>query len=79
MDDQGRYRLVLTPKGPDHGLESLRMPVDGRTYQVVDCRFSDTYGNQTWLQFRDMQLNTGLQDRLFDFKPPPKAEVFPMQ
>jgi outer membrane lipoprotein carrier protein len=55
------------------------MPVDGRTYQVVDCRFSDTYGNQTWLQFRDMQLNTGLQDRLFDFKPPPKAEVFPMQ
>jgi outer membrane lipoprotein carrier protein len=79
VDDQGRYRLVLTPKGPDHGLESLRMTVDGRTYQVVDCRFSDTYGNQTWLQFRDMQLNTGLQDRLFDFKPPPKAEVFPMQ
>lgn len=79
VDQQGHYRLILKPRKADAGINHLQMTVDGGTFQITECRFSDSFGNDTRVQFRNMRINTALPDRLFTFKPPPKAEVFPMQ
>ena len=79
VDERGNYRLVLKAKTADLGVSNLRMTVDQGTFQILACSFSDTYGNDTRIQFRNMKVNTDIPARLFNFKPPPKAEVFPMQ
>jgi outer membrane lipoprotein carrier protein len=79
VDNQGNYRLVLKPKSADPGINNLKMTVDKETFQILECSFSDTYGNDSRIQFRNIKINTALPDRLFIFKPPPKAEIFPMQ
>lgn len=79
VDQQGHYKLILKPRKADPGMDHLRMTVDGNTFQIQECRFSDNLGNDTRLQFRNIKINSGLPDRLFSFKPPPKADVFPMQ
>ena len=79
VDQQGHYRLILKPRKADPGMDHLRMTVDGNTFQIMECRFSDNFGNDTRVQFRNIRINNGLPDRLFSFKPPPKADIFPMQ
>jgi outer membrane lipoprotein carrier protein len=79
VDDQGNYRLLLKAKGTDLGVSNLKMTVDKETYQILVCSFSDAYGNDTRIQFRNIKVNTDIPDRLFTFKPPPQTEVFPMQ
>lgn len=79
VDKQGHYRLILRPKTADAGMDHLRMTVDGSTFQVLECSFTDTYGNDTRVQFRNIRINTKLPDRLFTFKAPPRADIFPMQ
>jgi len=78
-DSQGHYRLTLKAKTADLGVSNLKMTVDKDTYQVIECSFFDAYGNDTRIQFRNIKVNTSLPDRLFNFKPPPKAEIFPIQ
>jgi outer membrane lipoprotein carrier protein len=79
VDAQGNYRLMLKPKSADPGVSNLKMTVDKETFQILECSFTDTYGNESRIQFRNIKINTALPDRLFIFKPPPKAEIFPMQ
>jgi outer membrane lipoprotein carrier protein len=79
VDDQGHYRLVLKPKSPDPGISNMKMTVDQESFQILDCSFLDTYGNDTRIQFRNIKINTAIPDRFFQFKPPPKADIFPMQ
>ena len=79
VDGQGNYRLLLKARTADLGVDHLRMTVDQDTLQIIECSFTDTYGNDTRIYFRNMKVNSGLPDRLFNFKPPAKAEVFPVQ
>ncbi len=79
VDGQGNYVLILKAKKSDLGVSHLKMTVDKGTYQILACSFTDAYGNDTRISFRNIKTNTALPDRLFQFKPPAKAEVFPMQ
>jgi len=77
-DEQGNYLLTLTPKSPGLGVGKLFMTVDRDSYQIIQCRFSDAYGNATRIQFRGIQLNSGLPDKMFNFQPPPLVETVKM-
>jgi chaperone LolA len=77
-DEQGNYQLTLTPKAPGLGVGKLFMTVDKDSYQIIQCRFSDAYGNATRIQFRGIQLNSGLSDKMFNFQPPPSVETVKM-
>ena len=79
VDEMGHYHLALKPKAADPSVSNLQMTVDQESFQILACSFSDAYGNDTRIQFRNIKINSALPDRLFNFKPPPKAEIFPMQ
>jgi outer membrane lipoprotein carrier protein len=78
QDDEGNYLLTLTAKEPGAGIDRLHLTIDGRTFQIIQCRFNDAFGNTTRLRFNDIRLNTGIPDKFFTFKTPDGVEVVNM-
>jgi outer membrane lipoprotein carrier protein len=78
LDEEGNYLLTLTAKEKGTGIDRLQLTVDGKTFQILQCRFSDTYGNTTRLRFSDIQTNTGVSDKFFTFKPPAGVDIVNM-
>jgi chaperone LolA len=78
LDEEGNYLLTLTAKEKGTGIDRLHLTVDGKTFQILQCRFNDDYGNTTRLRFSDIRTNTGVSDKFFTFKPPAGVEVVNM-
>jgi outer membrane lipoprotein carrier protein len=78
LDEEGNYLLTLTAKEKGTGIDRLKLTVDGKTFQILQCRFSDTYGNTTHLHFSDIQTNTGVSEKFFTFKPPAGVDIVNM-
>jgi len=75
-DKEGHYLLLLIPKQNDLGTDRLHLTVDHDSFQIVQCLFSDAYGNLTRIRFRDIRINHQLPESLFHFKPPRGVEIF---
>jgi outer membrane lipoprotein carrier protein len=75
-DKEGHYLLVLIPKQNDLGTDRLHLTVDHKSFQIVQCRFSDAYGNLTRIRFQNIRINHQLPESLFHFKPPRGVEIF---
>ena len=78
FDAEGNYHLTLTSKETGGGIDKLYLIVDGKTFQIIQCRFNDAFGNTTRLRFTDIRTNTGISDRLFTFTTPPGVEEVTM-
>lgn len=78
IDREGNYNLILTAKEAGSGVDRLQITVDGKIFQIIQCRFKDSYGNATLLSFSDFSLNTGISDKFFTFKTPEGVEVVSM-
>lgn len=78
LDGEGNYHLVLTAKESGSGVDRLYIIVDGKIFQILQCRFNDSFGNTTRLRFSDFSLNTGIPDKFFTFKAPEGVEVVQM-
>ncbi len=78
LDGEGNYHLVLTAKEPGSGVDRLYITIDGKIFQILQCRFNDSFGNTTRLRFSDFSLNTGIPDKFFTFKAPEGVEVVQM-
>jgi outer membrane lipoprotein carrier protein len=75
-DKEGHYLLVLIPRRADLGIDRLYLTVDRNSFQIVQCRFSDAYGNLTRIRFQNIRTNNQLPESLFHFKPPRGVEIF---
>lgn len=78
IDREGNYNLVLTAKESGSGIDRLHITVDGKIFQILQCRFKDSFGNTTLLGFSDFSLNTGIPDKFFTFKTPEGVDVVSM-
>jgi outer membrane lipoprotein carrier protein len=78
QDEEKNYLLTLTAKEKGTGIDRLNLTVDGKTFQILQCRFNDDMGNTTRLRFSDIVTNTGISDKFFIFKPPAGIEVVNM-
>ena len=78
IDAEGNYHLTLTAKEAGTGIDRLYLIVDGKTFQILQCRFNDTFGNTTRLRFSDIRMNTGVSDKFFTFTAPAGVEVVSM-
>jgi outer membrane lipoprotein carrier protein len=78
LDKEGNYRLSLTSRETGSGIDRLDLTVDGKTFQIIECRFEDTFGNATRLRFSDIRLNTGVSDKFFTFQAPDGVEIVNM-
>jgi outer membrane lipoprotein carrier protein len=75
LDENGNYLLTLTAKETGSVIDRLYLSIDGKTFQISWCSFSDAYGNTTRLNFINVRVNRGISDKLFDFKPPAGVEI----
>jgi len=78
VDRNGNYLLTLTPKISEAGIDKLYLTVDKDTFQIIQCSFTDLYGNTTRIRLTDIKINNNLDDKMFNFKPPSGVEVFNM-
>ncbi|MBE0556419.1 MAG: outer membrane lipoprotein carrier protein LolA, partial [Proteobacteria bacterium] len=75
VDAEGNYHLTLTAREAGGGIDKLYLIVDGKNFQIIQCRFNDAFGNTTRLRFSDIRMNTGVSDRFFTFTAPAGVEV----
>jgi len=75
----GEIRLTMKPKEPSLTVKALKVTVSPSSFFVTSCRYSDDYGNEVFIKFRDIELNVPLNQRLFLFSPPQGVAVLPMQ
>ena len=75
-DKVGNYLLVLTPKQADLGVDRLNLTIDRSSFHIIQCSFTDAYGNLTRIRFMNIKTNSQLPESLFHFKPPRGVEIF---
>ncbi len=86
LDTDGNYRLLLKPRKPSAIIEKLELVIDravvayARPAQqpVYPVRIATVFGpneSRTTITFRNVRINQGLKDSLFDFKVPDGIEV----
>ncbi|OEU51564.1 MAG: hypothetical protein BA871_14080 [Desulfuromonadales bacterium C00003096] len=85
-DGEGHYRLLLKPRNPSAIIERLELVIDRAVEAyaspgqrpVYPLRVATVFGpneSRTTITFRNVRLNQGLKDSLFDFKIPEGFEV----
>lgn len=77
-DKQGNYLLVLTPLEKTPALHPFQVTVDKNTFLILQISFEDALGNATLLKFSNIATNTGLSEKMFQFKPPAGVSIFNM-
>lgn len=78
LDKQGNYLLILTPLEKDPSLYPFRITVDKNSSLILQASFEDALGNSTVVKFSNTVTNTGLSEKLFQFKPPKGVSIFNM-
>jgi outer membrane lipoprotein carrier protein len=77
-DKDGDYLLVLTPREKTAACNSVKLTIDKNKFYILQISFDDVMGNSTTLKFSNISVNTGLAQKIFQFKPPAGVEVFQM-
>ena len=76
LDKEGNYLLFLTPREKTSACNLLKMKIDKTNFYILQVSFDDALGNSTSLQFSHIDVNTGLTDKFFQFRPPGGVEIF---
>ena len=77
-DKDGNYLLVLTPREKTAACNSVKLTIDKNNFYILQVSFDDVMGNSTTLKFSNISINTGLAQKMFQFRPPAGVEVFEM-
>lgn len=75
FDKKGKLVLELTPKKPTSQYKKLLFIVDKADYQVERTIIIDGSGNTNTMRFKNTQINKGIPEKKFEFKPPKSATV----
>ena len=77
-DKDGNYLLMLIPREKTAACNSVRMTIDKNNFYVLQVSFDDVMGNSTTLKFSNIFINTGLAQKMFQFRPPAGVQIFEM-
>lgn len=72
-ESEGLQWVALTPKVKDTDFDSVRMGFKGSDVSVMELK--DALGNLTRITFSHLVINPKIPDKLFQFTPPPGADV----
>jgi len=78
LDKDGNYLLVLIPREKTAACNTVKLTIDKNNFYILQISFDDVMGNSTTLKFSNISINTGLAQKMFQFKPPAGVEVFQM-
>ncbi len=68
--------LELKPKRPMGYIQGILLELAPGDFPIKKFSVLDTQGNQVIVEVKDVQINSGLEDSLFQFTAPPGVEVF---
>ena len=71
----GTLALRLDPKQPQRDYDWLVIGVDPKSLQIRSLTAADQQGGRSTFQFSNYRENTGLADRVFEFKIPKGTDV----
>lgn len=75
FEKNGSYLIDLRPKEDGEDFNMVTVSVDKSTMIVNTMYMYDPYGNLTKVTLENIQVDKGVSDSLFDFKPPAGVEV----
>lgn len=75
IDREGNFLLLFTPKKQDFGIDKFFLVLNKDSFQISRLSFTDSYGNETRLSFRNIKTNNHLADKFFIFIPPAGVEI----
>ncbi len=70
--------LNLKPKKRMGTIREIIVETGSESFPVKSLSAIDQYGNIVMIEFGDIKINSGLEDSIFIFNPPPGVEVFDM-
>jgi outer membrane lipoprotein carrier protein len=62
-------RLILNPKSQMGNISQIEVATLEDEFPIKSLIIVDLHSNRTQIEFRDIKVNTGLKDRLFEFSP----------
>ena len=77
-DKDGNYLLVLTPREKTAACNLVKLTIDKNNFYIMQISFDDVMGNSTTLKFSNISINTGLAQKMFQFRPPAGVQIFEM-
>ncbi len=78
-DADGNVVLDLTPKQPLPTLQRLILGFDPNGWRLRKAVVYDQFENTVTMQFSNLAINSGLEDRLFAFVPPKGVATVPLK
>ena len=73
------YKLRLIPHKPLPDITDITLSISKIDFEIVHIATTNTYGDETLIELRDVRLEQDLDDSLFRLKVPPGTEVLRMQ
>jgi len=78
-DADGNVVLDLTPKQPLPTLQRLILAFDPNGWRLRKAVVYDQFENTVTMQFTNLAINSGLEDKLFAFVPPQGVATVPLK
>jgi chaperone LolA len=72
----GSDSLLLKPKKPMGTITSIRITLSPAGFPILSFVIHDTYSNVVEIKLKDVKINAGLKDSLFNLTPPKGANVY---
>jgi outer membrane lipoprotein carrier protein len=77
-DKDGNYLLMLIPREKTAACNSVKLTIDKNSFYILQVSFDDVLGNSTTLKFSNISINTGVTQKIFQFRPPAGVQIFEM-
>jgi chaperone LolA len=68
--------LILQPKKPMGNVTSIRITLSDTAFPIRSFVIIDSYSNEVHIELKNIRINTGLKDSLFDLTLPKGMHVF---
>lgn len=68
--------LILKPKNPSGNISSIKLIMSGGDFPIQSFTIFDGNSNVVEIELKDIEINTGLKDSLFEFSLPEGVSIY---
>jgi outer membrane lipoprotein carrier protein len=76
---EGLYTLRLEPHQKQLDLDEIYVNIDKATFDIVAVRTLNAYGDETRLEFENLEFSENMAEDLFHFQPPAGMDVLKLE
>ncbi len=76
---EGLHTLRLEPHQKQLDLDEIYVNIDKTTFDIVAVRTINAYGDETRLEFENLEFSTDIREDLFYFQPPDGMDILKLE